>query len=271
MQAEQIIYHRHMPQRVWDALKQRSRETRRKIHLRCPQCHAEIYPTRNAAPQGTGFPRHSFDTTPLRCLSCHAPVEIYQHRELTSNADRRVIYIHVSGQHRALLTLDLQCLSCEQPLQADETCTNTCGIQTYLVLEHDDGKLYIKRLGIRSDALFPREPTEIDTRNFPDTDSLTTANDTPDNQPVNLPPNQNASQPHAFDSQIPLPPNAHKDFAGQVVAFLKDAPDNTATTAEMITAIECTPEGFNKARKKLLKHGQIRKVKRGVYELINHT
>lgn len=262
---EQIISHGHTTPYEWQKLEQRSRDTQQRIQPQCPACNAEIHPT---------------DTTDLRCLSCHAPVEIYQHRELTETADRRVIYIQVKGQRRPLLTLDLQCLSCERRLQADETCTNTCEIQTYLTLEHQDaergsgddtlpprsgGELYIKRA-----ANLPhvqRDTPEIDIRNFPDTDSLTRANETPENQT----PNQPLNQPQAMsDDQSPEYPNAHIDIAGQIVAFLSDADDNTATTAEMRKAIGCTTEGFNKAVKKLIAQGQIRKVKRGVYQLIHH-
>lgn len=245
---KQIISHGYRTQRTNDALAQRRRDTRRKIDLQCPVCSDEIQPT---------------DTTHLQCLSCDAPVEVYQHRELTETADRRVIYIHVSGQRRAVLSLDLHCLSCEQRLTSAETCTNTCPIQTYLVCEHEDAELYISRLAIRSDAHFPREPTEIQTRTPNDTDS--TDNETPhtQNQPVNQPP--------AIDDQIPSDehPNRHTDVKGQVLAHLTE--HHIATTPKLRDVCNCSPEALNQALQKLINAKQIRKVKRGVYELINHT
>ena len=157
MQAEheQIITHGYTRSSDWQELAQRSINTRRKIDLQCPICSAEIHPT---------------DTTDLRCLSCHAPVEIYQHRERTETADTRIIYAEVNGQCRPLLSLNLQCLSCERTLQADETCTNTCYIQTYLILDVQDSELYIKRAANRLDV--PRDTPFIDIRTQPDPDTL---------------------------------------------------------------------------------------------------
>ena len=276
MTNEQIIFHGHTPQHVWQDLAQRSRQTRIKIVLQCPQCHAEIHPTINATPQGDLWgPRHSFDTTHLRCLSCDVPVEIYQHREMTETADTRIIYTEANGQHRALLTLELQCLSCERRLQADETCKSTCGIQTYLVLDFQDGELYIKRA-----ANLPhvqRDTPFIPIRNLPDTDSLTRAKQTPhtdekdQNLPRSQPQNQNESQPNAsdVDAESPENPNAHIDIAGQIVEYLTDAPMHTAGTAEMVKAIGCSRQGFNVEKEKLIEAGKIRKVTRGVYQLIN--
>ena len=156
---EQIIYHGYTTQSDWQDLDQRSRETRHRIQPLCPACNAEI---------------HHTQTTGLRCIGCHAPVEVYQHRELTETADTRIIYAQANGQHRALVTLDLQCLSCERRLQADETCTNTCGIQTYLVSEHDDGELYIRRAANLPDV--PRDTPFIPIRTQPDTDTPETEN-----------------------------------------------------------------------------------------------
>mgnify|MGYP000352180102 CR=1 FL=1 len=78
------------------------------------------------------------------------------------------------------------------------------------------------------------------------------------------------SQPNAIETLIDEHPNRHTDIAGQIVAYLTDAENHTAGTAEMRTAIGCTTEGFNKARKKLIDAGQIRQRQRGVYQLIHH-
>ena len=235
---EQIIYQGHTPDRVWRALAQRSRDTHRKVVLHCPLCDREIHPT---------------DTTHQHCQSCSAPVDIYQHREHTETADTRLIYSQANRHRRAVLSLDLHCLSCEQTLQRDETCENTCETQTYLRLELQDGELTITRW-----VNFPerkRQGTEIENRPLPDDAIATRATDT-----ENLP-------QVTRDFQIPEHPNAHTDIAAQIVAYLTDASDHTAKTAEMRQAIGCTTEGFNKARKKLLKHGKIRTLARGVYAL----
>jgi len=252
MTHEQIVRMGHTTPYEWDALAQRSIKTRRKIDLRCPTCEAEIHPT---------------DTTHLRCGGCHAPVEVYQHAELTKTADRRVIYAEANGQRKEILRLKLQCLSCERRLQTDETCTNTCGIQTYLILDVQDGELYIQRAANRLDVPRDTHPPEILIRNLPPNAIATRANETPENQT----PNQPINQPQARDSQIPLPPNAHTDIAGQIVEYLTDAPNHTATTAEMIAAFGCSPQGFNVEKEKLIEAGKISKLKRGVYQLINHT
>lgn len=240
---EQIIYQGHTPQRVWEALAQRSRETRIKIDLQCPNCDAEIH----------------HNATTLHCRSCSAPVSVYQHRHHTDTADTRLIYIHVLGKSRAVVSLVMHCLSCEQHLTEEETCTNTCEIQTYLVFERD-GELYVKRWV--NTPSFKREPTEIDTRPLPDTDRIRRANDTPHTE--NLPQNQ----PQAPDVLRDEHPNAHTDIAGQILAYLTE--HKQATTGEMIAAFNTTPEGFRKAKEKLLKHGQIRQIKRGCFEFINH-
>lgn len=259
-EVEQIIYHGHTTQRVWDELAHRSRETRRKIVLQCPVCDAELHPT---------------DTTHLQCLSCDAPVSIYQHREMTDTADTRIIYAEANAHRRAVLTLDLQCLSCGLPLQADETCPSTCEIQTYLIFEHEDGDFYIKRWVNRLNV--PRDTPFIPIRPLPDTDKNgthaqdATQNDT-ENRPMKQTVNQPQNQPnltHAFDNIPDENPNRHTDVKGQIVAYLTDAPENTAGTREMTTAIGCSPQGFKKAKDKLIEHGQIRQIKRGVYQLIN--
>ena len=249
---EQIIYQGHTPQRVWDALAKRSRDTHRKVALRCPLCNSEIHPT---------------DTTHQHCQSCSAPVDIYQHREHTKTADTRRIYIQVQGHRRAVLRIVMHCLSCEQSLKTDETCDNTCEIQTYLVLEIQDGELTIKRSIIRRDAHFQREPTEIPIRPLPDNAIATRANDANvrprSTHTENLPPNQ----PPASENLLPEHPNAHTDIASKIVAYLTE--HKTGKTGEMRQAFNCTTEGFNKAVKKLITLGKIRKIQRGVYAL-NH-
>ena len=81
--------------------------------------------------------------------------------------------------------------------------------------------------------------------------------------------NQPLNQPHAFDSQSPEHHNAHRDVKGQVEAYLTE--HHIATTPKLLAVCNCSREALNQALHKLIHTQQIRKVKRGVYELINHT
>ena len=58
------------------------------------------------------------------------------------------------------------------------------------------------------------------------------------------------------------------DVVGQILEYLSEH-SRTGTTKQMRKAIRCSPQGFKNAVDKLIKEGQIRRVKRGVYELIN--
>lgn len=240
MQDEQIIHNGHTPGYLWDALEKRSTQTQRTVTLRCPVCEAKL---------------HLTETTQLHCRTCQAPASLYQHRHLRKRADTRMIYVSVKGHTREVARLKIKCLSCGQTLKADETCDKTCDIQTYLTLDAKDGELSIKRAVNLFDV--PRDTPEIPIRQ---TDTA----DNNDTSPLNQPP----TQPNAID-EIPEHPNAHTDIAGQIVAYLTDAPNHTAKTGEMIDAFDCTTEGFNKAVKKLIKEGRIRKIKRGTYQLIH--
>jgi len=167
----------------------------------------------------------------------------------------------------------LHCLSCEQPLKTNETCENTCEIQTYLVLETDTAGLYIKRSLNRLDV--KRDTSEIPIRRFPDTAIASSATDTPHTAAGRATSHWGGAavgenQPHARDTRIPEHPNAHTDVAGQILTCLKQAPENTATTQQLLAACNCSREGLNKALKKLIAAGRIQKIKRGAYELINH-
>lgn len=124
---------------------------------------------------------------------------------------------------------------------------------------------------------------ETDTDDAPQTENK--AENLPRHLPENQPPNQNDSQPSDgrhfvdnvppvrnasdVDAEIPEPQNAHTDIAGQILDYLSSAPNHTATTAEMTDAFNASPNGFNKAKEKLIEAGKIRRVTRGVYQLIN--
>lgn len=270
MQDEQIIFHGHTPGYVWDALEKRSNQTRIKVALRCPVCDTSIQHTETPQRRISAFAQRddTHETPQLQCRSCSAPASLFQHSHHTETADTRLIFVEVKGQRREVARLKMQCLSCGQTLLTDETCTNTCRIQTYIRVQHLDGELYIKRAANKPHV--PRD-TEIPMRQTLPTDAPETHtadnNDTlPLNQPLNLP----QHQPNAID-EIPEPKNAHTDIAGQIVAYLTKAENHTATAGEMKAAFDCTPGGFNKAVIKLQNAGRIRKVKRGVYALRDHT
>lgn len=268
MQDEQIIYNGHTPGYVWDALEKRSNQTLRKVTLRCPVCDTSIHHTETPQRTPRAFAQRddTHETPQLRCRSCDAPASVFQHSHHTETADTRIIYIEVKGQSREVARLNLCCLSCGESLTPDETCTNTCWIQTYLCLEIQDAEPYIKRwlncLEVKRDI--PEIPMRLSAASdAPETDTQ----DNNETQPLNIPP----TQTNAIDFEIPEHPHPHTDIAGQILAFLKDAPNQTATTSEMRTAIGCTPGGFNKAVIKLQNAGRIRKVERGVYALRDHT
>lgn len=272
---KQIISNGYTRSSDWQELAHRSRETRRKIQPLCPLCSAEIHPT---------------DTT-LRCLSCQAPVLVYQHAEVTETADTRIIYAKVSnGRSRAVVTIELKCLSCEQPLQRDETCTNTCPIQTYLVLEHDDGELYIRRAANRLDV--PRDTPFIDIRNdqevagqrppcaatsFPDTDTPETENsvqnsvqNSVENSASVTHPSQNAEpekQPLTHEKSVSYRSD-ELNGKQRICEFLINVnAENTARTGEIRKALDLAPSTFAFLIKALIKDGKVERAAYGVYRL----
>ena len=60
--------------------------------------------------------------------------------------------------------------------------------------------------------------------------------------------------------------NRKKDVAGQILSYLTDK-DTSATTDEMLNALDCSRASLNNALKQLVKSKQIRKVRRGVHKL----
>ena len=126
----QIVFNKFTPDDVWKRLEEKSNQTRIQIDLQCPICEAEVLAN---------------DTTQLQCLDCDQPVEVFQQRLLSKKADTRRIYAQANRQFVEIASIELQCLSCQDSITEDETCQNQCLIETYLALEVDDGKLYIKR------------------------------------------------------------------------------------------------------------------------------
>ena len=66
------------------------------------------------------------------------------------------------------------------------------------------------------------------------------------------------SEPKTHDSE-------HKDVAGQILAFMENV--SPVTTAGLLNALDCSRESLNKALNKLVETRQVRKLKRGVYEI----
>lgn len=193
----QIVYQGYTPAHVWEALEHRSRQTRIPLAPQCPICSGEIQHT---------------EPTDLRCLSCNAPSKVFQHRHISKTEDTRLIYIHGNGHEKECRRLPIRCLSCETPLTKEETCQNTCHTQTYLLLERDDGHLYVKRwLNLLN---MPRETTQIPIRTpspektqAPETDTTAHENQ-PVNQPTHQPVNPTPLRPKHGDTQ---PHSTHRN------------------------------------------------------------
>ena len=216
---EQIVFNKHTPQYVWDQLEMRSTETRISFAPQCPICHSLIHHTHRG----------------LRCLGCDVPVSVFQQRYLTPNADERVIFIEVKGDIHEVLKLNLQCLSCEQTIKNDESCVNTCGIQTYLVLESNDSELNIKRWGnhpnVRRDI--PEIPTRLH-RQLP----------------------QHSDDVASEESSLTI--------LDQVLALLDDGHERS--TRDIVGSIDAHPTTIKKALKKASDTGLIIKVRHGYYQ-----
>ena len=144
--AVQIVHRGHTPMYIWDKLRLISTETRIPFTPQCPICQSKIQPT----------------ATGLRCVGCQAPTSVFQQPPLIQHPAERVIYVDVKGQIQEVLKLNLQCPSCQEPIHKDETCQNTCGIQTYIVLDSEDTNLYIKRWANHIGTF--RNPPEIPIR-----------------------------------------------------------------------------------------------------------
>ena len=145
-----------------------------------------------------------------------------------------MIFIEVKGEIHEVLKLNLQCLSCEQTIKNDESYVNTCGIQTYLVLESNDSELNIKRWGNHPNVR--RDIPEIPTR---------------------------------LHRQLPQ----HSDVASeessltildQVLALLDDGHERS--TGDIVGSIDAHPTSIKKALKKALDTGLIVKIRHGYYQ-----
>ena len=264
----QIVHEAHTPLYVWDALTAHATETRICLDVRCPACGGEIKDT----------------DSDFHCEACKAPVSFFQHRFLSEDADTRVLYIQVNGHEKEIHRLDLCCLSCEGVLDAEELCPNTCEVQTFLTIETDSDKFYVKRWIVRHHYKDRRSPTEIPIRNplehnrdisqESDTINPTTQNATPrfeHRQPTVSSPSPSPVEPqNDRDStakdvfQTPTRTNAKKNIEGQILALLpEDATPMRA--AEIKRRIDGNHSCTYEAIKRLTEKGHIVKPKRGWY------
>ena len=262
----QIIYGAHTPAHVWEALKARASETRIHLDALCPACGGEI--------KETGSDVH--------CEACEAPVSFFQHRFLSEDADTRAIYIQVNGHEQEIHRLDLCCLSCEAGLNAEELCPNTCEVQTFLIIETDSDKRYVKRWVVRHRYKYPRPTTEIPIRETlehrpitdisqeSDTIDTTTQNATsrfehPQTTVSSTPPRPVEPQNERTSTEKePTPTNKKKDIEGQILEFLPQ--DGTPMrTLEIEKRIDGNRKNMHEAIKRLTEKGHIVKPKRGWY------
>ena len=142
---KQIVHAAHTPPRIWNELEEYATQMRIRLEAKCPACDG-------------GF-KHT--QTDVRCDACDAPVSFFQQRHLSDDLDIRLIYIQVNGHEKEIHRLNLYCLSCEEGLNAEELCPNTCEIQTVLTIETEDNQLYVKRWFIRYRYNDDRPTTEI--------------------------------------------------------------------------------------------------------------
>ena len=142
---KQIVHAAHTPSHVLDKLEKCATETRIRLEARCPACDGELKHTQSD----------------VCCDACDAPVSFFQQRHLRDDLDIRVICLQVKGQKTEIHRLNLYCLSCEDGLNAEELCPNTCEIQTFLIIETDADQLYVKRWFVRYLYNDDRPTTEI--------------------------------------------------------------------------------------------------------------
>ena len=264
----QIVYGAHTPAYIWDALKARATETRIHLDVRCPACGGEIRET------GSDF----------HCEACEAPVSFFQHRFLSDDADTRVIYIQVNGNEKEIYRLDLCCLSCEAGLDAEELCPNTCEIQTFLTIETDSEKCYVKRWVVRYLYKYPRPTTEIPIRETlehrpitdisQESDTINTLTQNATSRFEHRQPTVSSPSPRPVEPQNdrtstekePTPTNKKKNIEGQILALLpQDATPMRA--AEIKKRIHGNHKNTYEAIKRLTEKGHIVKPKRGWYAL----
>lgn len=283
----------------WQEIQLRSEAGEISIPHKCPVCLTKITPFPDG---GYGcqtcqkvadvfFIRENADdevkvvenTSIYRILKAHCNV-----------SEVHAFYMQVAGHRQLLRRVELVCLSCGQPSRKIQLqlyfisggscletyyCSENCGIRTYYQLRYESDGFFLVP-SFECHLLYPKDdPLEIpegasgiaetsaEPVTGPPSRPLSPA-ETPDTHPsLETDPTANDSQTNPFDIHAPI--NQKTDIEGQILKYLKQAPHNTATTREMITAFGCSRNGFNKAKDNLIENRRIRQIKRGIYELIN--
>ena len=173
------------------------------------------------------------------------------------------------------------CLSCDAVIGVDGICCR-CDAQTYYGIETADAfvKPFITPL---DDGYQIKEPSvtklvlQVIERNAEMGEMLPDPTVESKQHQGPLPfPSTTQAQPETHDEAL-FPdetPNvrnryAPKDVARKILGMLKQQRNKTATTPMLLDACDCSREGLNKALKKLINTKRVRKLKRGVYQLIN--
>ena len=204
---KQIVHEAHTSSRVRDELNEYATQTRIHLEAKCPACDGELKNTQSN----------------VRCDACEAPVSFFQQRHLSDDLDIRVIYIQVKGQDKEIHRLNLRCLSCEEGLNVEELCPNTCEIQTFLIIETDADQLYVKRWFVRYLHNDDRPTTEIPIlSSVPDIPMEPPEKDDP--QPSTL---TNAAKILTWLRDPSTPSDAHKTMTYEEIADAVGLPPTT--------------------------------------------
>ena len=190
------------------------------------------------------------------------------------------------GHEKEIHRLDLCCLSCEEWLNAEELCPNTCEIQTFLIIEIDADKLYAKRSVVNPLYNEPRPTTDIpirqtlehspigDTSQESDTIDTTPQKATlrsQPSQPIVSSVSRNPVEPQTDGAstekdvfQTPTRTNEKKDIEGQILVLLPQ--DGTPMRAKEIKKrIDGNHKNMYGAINRLIKKGRIVNPQRGRY------
>ena len=205
---KQIVHAAHTPLRVLDELNEIATQTRIHLEARCPVCDGEFKHTQSN----------------VYCDACETPVSFFQRQHLSDALDIRLIYIQVKGHEKEIYRLNLYCLSCEEELNVEELCPNTCEIQTFLIIETDANQLYAKRWFVRYLHNDDRPTTEIPIiSSVPDHPV-----EPPEDDDVRSPTLTNEAKIIAWLRDPSTPLDAHKTMTYEEIADAVGLPRTTA-------------------------------------------
>ena len=271
----QIVYNGYTNDSVWKQLETESLQTRIRLDARCPVCSTEIYIKEGSVE--------------LSCLVCDDPVDMFQDRYVTKSGDTRVLYIDVGGHECEVCRLDLTCLSCETVLLLSETCQYSCLIETHLVLEIEEGDIYVRRwvnplnvprekgeIPIRRTFTHARK-SELEVDHIPreEVAAPISQKDADLSGKETFPPTVNRNR-HTTNTPLrpdlsPKPsPHAsrHKNLKGQVRAYFTNKGVWLAKFEDLYNAIDGSRTGLSNALNKLIDDGYIRRISDGYYERV---